>query len=511
MSTDPSPCTRRSVLKGLAAGSAACVLGDLTAAGPASAAKGGGKLPRTNPEAVGIAPGGVVAFLDAVDQKLGGLHSFMLLRHGQVAAEGWWAPYAPQHPHMLYSLSKSFTSTAAGFAVDQGLLKIDALVTSFFPDDLPAQMDENLRAMRVRHLLTMSTGHDKDATGRTTNAKDGNWVKAFLSLPVEHEPGTHFVYNSAATYMLSAIVQKLTGMTVLEYLRPRLFGPLGIEGETWETCPRGINTGGWGLSVKTEDIARFGQTYLQRGKWQGQQVVPESWVAEATRKQISNGNNPDSDWAQGYGFQFWRCRHGAFRGDGAFGQFCVVMPEQDAVIAITSGLGDMQAVLTAAWDHLLPAMSGGSAEKEGELKRRLKALTVPPPPGQAASDTSKRVSGKTYQFEGNGDHVTSATPVFKEGECSVTMRRASGDYQIKCGRDGWSKSTAPLDGKDVPVAARGAWTDADTYTMKLCFYETPYIRTTTWKFNGDEVQVSSRMNVAFTSPDRGTLKGRATG
>src|SRR5207302_7371480 len=138
------------------------------------------------------------AFVDAVEAKVGGLHSLMLLRHGQAAAEGWWAPYAPEHPHMLFSLSKSFTSTAVGLAVSEGRLTVDAPVVSFFKDDLPAKIDDNLKAMRVRHLLTMSTGHDKDATNPTAGAPDGNWVKAFLGLPVEHAPGTHFVYNSAA-------------------------------------------------------------------------------------------------------------------------------------------------------------------------------------------------------------------------------------------------------------------------------------------------------------------------
>ena len=137
--------------------------------------------------------------------------------------------------------------------------------------------------------------------------------------------------------MLSAIVQKATGKTVLDYLRPRLFEPLGIENPTWETSPQGISLGGYGLSIRTEDIARFGQLYLQKGKWQGKQLVPAAWVEAATARQTSNGSNPKSDWDQGYGYQFWRCRHGAYRGDGAFGQFCIVMPEQDAVVAITSG------------------------------------------------------------------------------------------------------------------------------------------------------------------------------
>lgn len=511
MPTEAFRLSRRAALRGLTFGSAACALGL-----PASA-DGARRLRRADPAAVGVDPAAVIAFVDAVQQKVGGLHSLMLLRHGQVAAEGWWAPYAREHPHMLYSLSKSFTSTAVGLAASEGLLTVDDRVTSFFPEHLPGKLDANLRAMRVRHLLSMSTGHEKDATGPTTAAPDGNWVKAFLALPVEREPGSLFVYNSAATYMLSAIVHKLTGKTVLDYLTPRLFEPLGIRGATWETDPRGINTGGWGLAVKTEDIARFGQLYLQRGKWEGRQLVPESWVAAATSKQIANGSNPNSDWNQGYGYQFWRCRNGAFRGDGAFGQYCVVMPEQDAVLAITSGLGDMQAVLTAAWDHLLPAMkpSPSSGRSAGDLKRKLDSLAIAPPTGQSVPATAARVTGKTYRFDSNDRKLDSLTLRFDGAKCTAVMKDDRGERTITSGGDRWIEGRAPLsDGPVLPareakIAARGAWTADDTYTMKLCFVETPYIQTTTYRFDGDQVTVATAMNVSFGPTARPPLTGRS--
>ena len=163
--------------------------------------------------------------------------------------------------------------------------------------------------------------------------------------------------------MLSAIVQKATGQTVLDYLQPRLFEPLGIEHPTLGDQPAGRSTlGGYGLSVRTEDIAQFGQLYLQKGKWNGKQLVPaRRGSRRRPRRQTSNGSNPKSDWDQGYGYQFWRCRHGAYRGDGAFGQYCIVLPEQDAVIAITSGVKNMQAVLNLVWDKLLPALERGQA------------------------------------------------------------------------------------------------------------------------------------------------------
>ncbi|MCA1596813.1 MAG: beta-lactamase family protein, partial [Chloroflexi bacterium] len=302
-------------------------------------------LPRSTPEAQGIASSSIQAFVEEVQESIRELHSFQLLRHGHVLAESWWRPYSPGLPHMLFSLSKSFTSTAAGLAISEGRFSLDDTVVSFFPDDVPPEVGEHLAAMRVRHLLSMSTGHGEDTLGSLTRGQVENWVQAFLGCPVVYEPGTHFLYNSGATYMVSAIVQKTTGSTVLDYLKPRLFDPIGITGPAWESCPRGINTGGWGLSVRTEDISRFGQLYLQKGIWEGRRLLPEEWVIEATSRHIANGDNPESDWNQGYGYQFWRCRHNAYRGDGAFGQYCVVMPEQDAVLAITAGLGDMQAPL----------------------------------------------------------------------------------------------------------------------------------------------------------------------
>jgi CubicO group peptidase (beta-lactamase class C family) len=212
-------------------------------------------LPRSAPEAQGIPSSAIQAFVQAAE-GIQDLHSFMLLRHGAVVAEGWWYPYRAERPHMLFSLSKSFTSTAVGLAVAEGLLSVDDPVLKFFPQDAPRKVSPNLAAMQVRHLLSMVTGHDLDTTDRMIRKR--NPFKAFLALPVEHVPGTHFVYNSGASYMLAAIVQKLTGQTLVEYLTPRLFEPLGIEGAAWETHPNGVNFGGWGLNIKTEDIARFG-------------------------------------------------------------------------------------------------------------------------------------------------------------------------------------------------------------------------------------------------------------
>jgi len=308
-------------------------------------------LPRSTLEAQGISSAGIRDYVETADRQVNTMHSFMLVRHGHVVAGAWWSPENAEKPHVLWSLSKSFTSTAVGLAVAEGKLSIDEPVMKFFPDSCPSEPSANLKAMRVRDLLTMSCGHDVEPK----HSENEPWVDTFLKHPVPNEPGTHFLYNSMGTYMLSAIVQKVTGQTLLDYLRPRLFAPLGIENPTWDSSPQGINCGGWGLKIRTEDIAKFGQLYLRKGKWEGKQLIPASWVEQATSKQISNGTDPNRDWTQGYGFQFWRCRHNAFRGDGKDGQFCIVLPDLDAVVAITANTRDMQAELNVVWDKLLPA------------------------------------------------------------------------------------------------------------------------------------------------------------
>src|SRR5262249_14396544 len=226
-------------------------------------------LPRSGPEAQGIRSSAVLAFVEAADKAVDSLHSFILVRHGHVVAEGWWAPYAAESPHMLFSLSKSFTSTAVGIAAAEGKLSVDDPVLKFFPDEAPMEPSANLKAMRLSDLLRMSTGHQSEPPRRSTEP----WAKTFLAQPVQFKPGTHFLYNTSATYMLSAAVQKATGQTVLDYLKPRLFDPLGIESPTWEKSPQGVSAGGFGLSVRTEDIAKFGQLYLQKGSWEGKQLV----------------------------------------------------------------------------------------------------------------------------------------------------------------------------------------------------------------------------------------------
>ena len=469
-------------------------------------------LPRSTPEAQEVSSTGLLDLVNSLDQQIDGIHSFMLVRHGHVVAEGWWTPFQSGSKHELYSLSKSFTSTAVGMAVAEGRLSIDDPVLKFFPDDAPTDPTANLKAMRVRDLLSMSAGHQDE----TATAADKISTKAFLAHPVPHKPGTHFKYNTPATFMLSAIVQKQTGMSLLEYLRPRLFEPLGIEQPTWDTNSQGICLGGYGLRVRTEDIARFGQLYLKKGNWHGKQLLPAAWVEMATARQASNGSNPVSDWDQGYGFQFWRSRHNAYRGDGAFGQYCVVLPDQDAVVAITSGLKDMQAVLNLLWDKLLPALEknrlpANTANRKA-LEGKLAKLTLRMAEGSASSPMSAKLLGRTFSFPTNSLKLESVM-LQADGAnngCVLVTQVGGVESRVLCGYREWKKGRAPFSPyPSEAVAATGAWTANDTYVVKLCATETPYVLTIKLKIDGDRLLYDSESNVAFGPSKSPQLVGQA--
>lgn len=361
-------------------------------------------LPRATPESTGVSSEAIIQYLTEANQCGLEHHGFMLLRQGKVISEAYWKPFERNQVHTLYSLSKSFTSTAIGFAVQEGKIKLTDKVISFFPEHLPGTISENLAKMEIRHVLNMATGHTKDTMPVMRAAQGVSWIKSFLACPVEKEPGTHFLYNTGASYFCSAIITKMSGQTLQEYLGPRLYLPLGITQSDWELSPEGINTGGYGLRVTADDIARFGQFYLQKGKWESKSLIGEAWVEEATTSHIKS-NPGDGDWSQGYGYQFWRCKPGFYRGDGAFGQYCVVMPQYDAVIALTSESSDMQKQMTLMWNHLLPGMKDQPLSenriRQEELTALSKGLSLPAQLGSNGGPLVNRIKGKSFILDEN--------------------------------------------------------------------------------------------------------------
>lgn len=452
---------------------------------------GPGRIPRSTPAEAGVDPAGVLAFVDAVARRKLELHSMMLLRHGRVVAEGWWRPWRRDRPHMMFSLSKSFTSAAVGFAIGEDRLGLDDPVLGFFPEEQNADTAARMQGLSVRHLLTMSTGHHADPLERIRR-HGSNWVHGFFRTPIDGPPGSRFVYNNAATHLLSAIVERVSGERLTDYLMPRLFGPLGIARPRWDAAPDGTTLGFSGLRLLTEDVAAFGQMLLEGGSFGGRPVLDPEYVAMATRKQVDNGPNPNPDWASGYGFQFWMCRHGAFRGDGAYGQFCVVMPDADAVLAITAGSDNLQGILDAVWSCLLPAFQGGGQGSDPGWAARLADLAAHLPAGHMAAATEPRWHGSERLLEGlpGWERVHMA---FDPDTITMTFS-ASGRLPVtlEAGRGTFAAPQPWFRGATAEDAAAAAWfADDETLVVSLAFIETPFRETWVFKHAGDRVTVET--------------------
>ena len=426
---------------------------------------------------------GVLAFLHAMDARPDiEMHSFMLVRHGHVVAEGWWHPYTAERVHLLYSLSKSFTSTAAAFAAAEGLLDLDDTIIHHFPEFEAEITDPRSRAMRVRDVASMASGHEQETRGEAVDRDPREPVRGFLLIPPDRPPGTIFTYNQPCTYTLGSIVQRNSRLPLTGYLRPRLFDPLGIGEVGWSTLA-GREQGFSGLHARTEDIAKLGQLYLQRGAWNGAQLISRDWVGQATSKQIETaGRQTNPDWSQGYGFQFWMARHG-YRGDGAFGQFCIVLPEYDSVVATTASTSDMQAMLEALWTHVLPAMDRPSTDvsAESKLASRLGELALPAWQGTREPLDWADWSATTFAVKAAADE----TPVEQSltgirvqpngAGVQVTLSETDNALTFDVGTRGWATST-PTDGfqQRIPVATAGGWADPKTFHIEVIFLETPH-------------------------------------
>lgn len=449
-------------------------------------------LPRSTPSAQGVDAAGVERLLDAVGQTEAEMHSLMVLRHGNVIAEGWWTPFAPDLKHLVYSLSKTFTSAAAGLAVAEGRFGLDDVMIDHFPELVSDDVEDKYRRYLVRHALTMSSGHESEALDRAAAAAagaGGDVLAGFFRVPPEREPGSVFAYSQPTIYGVGRLVAKTTGGTILDYLRPRLLEPLGIHEAQWMMLGD-VEMGFSGIHVFTESLAKTGQLVLDGGRWQGEQILDPEWVATATSKQMDNdtahrgpGAPEPIDWQQGYGFQYWMNRHG-FRGDGAYGQFIIVWPEEDAVIVTTGETIDMQELLSLITTHLRPAMTGaGTAEADAALAARLSSLALPLPDDTGAgfagtfdADVSSPVVGP-FSF---GEAVPGAerVEVVETGDGWTLRFLGDGlDVTLPVGRGAWAEGEwpAPADGLDAVPFRAVAGVDADgAWHARLRMIQTPH-------------------------------------
>lgn len=290
---------------------------------------------RATPESQGISSDLFAALLRELDaSKDTEMHHFMALRHGKVICECNFAPYPKGMWHITHSMCKSITGMAIGMLIEEEKLKLDENIYDIFPDHINAFSKIFRPVITVEHLLTMTSGVTFNESGIVSG---NDWLGSFLNASVNGKPGTEFQYNSLNTYVLSAIVTKRTGETLTEYLTPRLFGPLGITKYYWETCPKGITKGGWGLFLCAEDMAKLGQLYLQRGKWNGQQLVSEYWIEISTARHLKTQNG-----TYGYGYQLWmEQRPGSFEYNGMLGQNVIIYPDMDMVLVTNAGNKEM--------------------------------------------------------------------------------------------------------------------------------------------------------------------------
>lgn len=361
------------------------------------------------PAAHGVDASGIGAFLDALERDpLVDPHGLIIQRHGRRIVEGYWAPHAVDRSRLVYSLSKSFTGTALGLQIGEGRLSLDDLVSDHLPEAFDDATDERTCRMKIRHIASMATGHDREMVLEATMADPDDPVHGLFTIAPDAEPGTLFAYNQPPVLALATILQRLAGESLVDYLRPRMLDPLGVADFRWAQTSNGVDLGYSGVHTNLDAIARLGQLYLDDGVWHGDRLLPDGWVAEASSVQVANPQRDEPDWQLGYGFQLWMSRHG-YRGDGAFGQYMLVLPEQDAVVALFSCVEVMQPVLDAVWRHLLPAMGDvelAHTADDDALAGRLANLALPTAAERVGGGAPGALAASFVRAPGSRSHPT---------------------------------------------------------------------------------------------------------
>lgn len=513
---------------------------------------------RVTPESAGIMSEDMEWLLDRLESGFTEPHGLMIMRHGKVCAEGWWSPYAPGIRHGLQSHSKTYAATAVGIAYTEGLVGLDERIIDIFPEEAPEHPSEYLKELTVHHVLCMGCGMDE------MPGASKSWIRDFLHTPVVHKPGTTYMYNSVGSSLLAAIVVKKTGMGMHEYLKTRLYDKIGIfsDNHVWMKMPDGCEVGGGGLFATTEDNLRLMKLYADGGVWEGERILAEDFVQRATTLQNESAseeskNPPAKDNFVGYGYQIWMCRpKGVYRADGAMGQFTIVVPDMDMIIAITenaAGAHWAQSTLDTMWEFLdrIKAHAGhdveegsqmegsqserNQAEKSQEknqveksqaerspaaqrLAKRMKCLSLPGPAYAPYSPVTSQIQNREWLVRegtlymgdvGMAHHMAGMElpdPVksFSFEFCcdSVTMKwkTQKSDEKAVIAMDGSRRWNVLEGGAVVQGLMSGAWTAEHVLEVRTRFVETCRERVMTFTFEGEKVLVKEKVNMAFGEP-----------
>jgi CubicO group peptidase (beta-lactamase class C family) len=470
-------------------------------------------LDRSEPSEAGVAAAGVLNFIRGAESQGLELHTLLVERHGKLAAEIYRWPYNATRPRIGHSIAKSFTSAAIGLALSEGHFKLTDHVIDFFPEHLPPVVSDNLRAMTVRDLLTMRTGHAEEISGSRWRVIKTSWIAEFLKVPVVHRPSEVYVYTSAASYMLAAIFTKATGQTLHEYLRPRIFKPLGIVGETWDIGTDGLNPGGNGLTCKVTDLLKFGMLHLQKGIWNGVQILPAEWIEEATRP-IGNSE---------YGYHWGTGPDGEFFAMGLFGQLVAVLPAHDAVVVLTSAIASPVAC-SGFWVPLLHkhissifAKTITDDEAEPQLKHRVAEMAQPPK--LSSSMRRHRVPDGTqfYAIEKNDLGIDQICFSFESDRCTVRMCYPEAEHVIVVGIDRWIEGQTGIPGAQLHhgygvtparVIAGASWRGESLFVMTWIFAEMTFRDTVECEFQQDRLTLQRRVNVNSGAMSLPVLRGK---
>ena len=457
-------------------------------------------LPRAqSPESVGVSSAVIAEFLRRMPEAGMPIHSFMVLRHGKVAAACYRAPFDAETPHAMYSVSKSFSSVALGIAVGEGLLSLDDKVRDFFPEYTEHRRDKYLDLLTVRHLIGMQSGKNP---GILADKTKGRWIQDFFDAPWTEKPGTKYRYISENTYMVCAILTRVTGESVREYLRPRLFEPLGMDVPFWETDNNGIEAGGWGLYVTAEDLMKLMLCLHQDGVYNGRQVIPADWVALATSNLTDNGANTQPDFRAGYGLGFWQNETvKGYRADGMFSQFGIVFKDYDAIVVALSGVPLEQAALTYIWKYFPAAFADDlplpAPAETAAFRRQLADAVFDTPDKPSHSDLQASIDGRTIRFRkklllnligfpvsmlplavtfmttdkaGNIDKMKLS---FTDDALSLTWTEGDETNTVLCGMNGkYCYGKMRLGGIDYKVCCTAGWTKRDCLRVQVRPVET---------------------------------------
>jgi len=479
------------------------------------------------PEQAGIPSGAIARFLDVLEESRLCMHSVVILRGGDAVAEGYWKPFDAARKHRMYSVSKSFVSLAVGLMIDEGKLALEDRIVDFFPEFNPVH--PLLTEATVRDMLTMCDCHDSE-----THSFDklSGWNQSWFDTPPSHPPGFIHSYNTTCTNLLCAIVEKLAGTTMMEYLYPRLLDPIGFTlGCVCIRTPDGFSFGGSGVLCTPRDLARVALVCLNSGRWGDRQLISEAYVRQATSFQADNSvTNEDIEHRQGYGYHFWRTRHNGFAFYGMGCQLAICLPDADLILVTTGDTQDTKpdtsGIMSALWEEILPSLSNAPLPDNPEARAELTSLLGTMPPaladGAAESPLAGVISGKTYRLHPNEAGFSEIRFVIREDDGQIIYKNRRGEKQIFFGfgrqvkfifletHDSGQQIGVPL-GSGYEAHASAGWIDPHTLNM-LCYATDDYLGSLRLSavFEGDRVAVLLRKTTeGFWDDYKGYLYGEA--